>query len=342
MNKKIRLLFSFLFLCHGAMWAKPIFQISPFMFLSFGKMGEYLYKSGDGPVCSYLEWEEKPLWGGGLEGKIKFDNFSMAISGSAGIPSSCGKMFDSDYFYTGKNQAGTKFIYSIHKADAVSYVDCSFSVMYDFPIGGRLKLSPVLKPEYTFASIKAHDGYGWYGNLSSGKVAWDSAEAVFHPKLYGIDFLRHEFNFWCGGMAEIKLSEKILLGINLFFAIWTYDYSVDEHHGVENPFVMKEYLSAYFSRINCGVKLDYKITEKISINLAADFLYGPERRGETYVNFLNSQDGFYESSQNTGSDVLQFAINSPSLFGGDFFCTFKFFSKSSRLFCMFYYKNDYI
>lgn len=302
--KKISFIFIFFFALLFSCYSDIKLSIEPVFSTTFGKYGEYVYSTSDKSILSYLEWQQLPLCKMGINSSLTLNNLSLFTSFSYGLPSKCGKMYDSDW-----NEYGLKTTYSISNNYAKRNYDFSFGLTYKINLK-YLTIIPEINYKYFYDFFQSNDGEGWYGRdiySKTGKtVSWDSPDARHYRKLSRIELKRECKYFFVGMNFAGTLFSKLDIEIGTFIAPYSYIYNSDFHlddNGTNREFYLTSEQECNFSRFLEKVYMDYKINNFVSISLSGDFIFGDIVKG-----ILKG----YE--QNAGTDVYQLIIKSGIIF----------------------------
>ena len=279
------------------------FFIAPYTGVMFGKLGEYLYDSSDSYICSYLEWEEKPLCFIGLDAGLEHNNFQFDVAFDYTLPLACGKMYDSDW-----NEDGIKHTYSIFESNKNTLgLNTIINTQYSFPVTENFNITPALQLQYNYYSFEARNGIGYYGSeaYTGQPDVWWNDESAKKYRVSGIDYLRHTFFTWIGCNFDYNFG-KHSIGLGLFVAPFTYTSAIDYHTDEKNlgrdfstQFIDFGLFKSYF------FQLDYfcKINEKLGFIINSKLISNNIIIGKTYSNNINYS--WREINQPNGSDLIQ-------------------------------------
>ena len=278
-----------------------------------GTYGEYIYTSVSiSEPLSYLEWNLNPLWTLGLNFHGKYKNFGFNLNTSFGLPSQCGTMYDSDWDIF----KDLKVMYSINEVYSSLNFDGFLDVFYDFDFSSFFSISPFCSLYYSYSSLSAKNGYGWYGtdiySLNHNEVSWDDPNARFFSKgkLFGIDFLRHSFFTFFGLMLRIEY-DRLCLSSGFMISPFSYFYTDDHHLNRKNGYHFIEIQKAFWADYRLDFEILVRLTKKINLLNHIQFLFGKNVFGDFSVINVYSNDGeLYITDQKSSSflNLLSFNI----------------------------------
>lgn len=300
MNKKsFVLIFFFIFSEIDFLFSKELdFKLIPYTGFECGVFDEAYYYDDfseySDKMCSLLEWKQNYSFILGLEVDIDFKNFNFFTDVSTKLPLKCGKMYDSDYW-----ENGLKFNYSINELYLNNFFCFNTGFSYSFDISS-FSIAPVLQGSYSYISLSAKNGYGWYGgsgHSSDGQVhSWNSPFAHYYPDgkyhLAGVDYENQTFYFMLGLDFSKVFFKKWCLGFGLYVAPFTYIYVKDHHLGKSNNFYSEDYIYNYFENYKFLIRNNIFFTRHISLVTLLEGNLQLLVKGENYENGkLNSQKG---------------------------------------------------
>lgn len=259
-------------------WSLPVFSselsfyLTPFFGLEQSMTEEAYYyvrksSSDSYKLKSLLEWEQKPVFLTGLEGGVLWNNTSFILKADYKFPLRCGVMRDSDY-----TEDGMKFNYSINKATLTVGTDLSGSVSHIFDFS-FFKIEPELSANWSYLSIKARDGHGWYGEAgfsSDGKThAWNDPEAHYFPDekyhLSGVDYTNHTIALFTGVNISKTINKTWENSLGFYIAPFTYIYAKDAHVGKITYFTSEDMIFTYWNNFRISYKTGFLVNERFSI-----------------------------------------------------------------------------
>lgn len=283
------------------------FELSPRLSTNFGNFGEYLFLSNKTDLCSYLEWQLKPLFTYGLETTFNINNFSIALTTDFSFFQECGAMNDSDWnienikttFSTGTNK--TNFSFN-------SNLFCSYNFFtinnFSFAVKGGIN--------YSYYSFERLNAQGWYGTKERTglpeDVWWDNPNAKHYSKLSGIEYYTHNFNIQTGIFAIWNCNPKLNFALTFLVAPFSYNYNTDLHKNAntgENYYTV-DIENSFFNRFIFEGTINYSIDDKLSISSINTFTFEPIKKGKTYVSTIDGEDIFMPINQPSGKDFYLF------------------------------------
>ena len=283
------------------------FFIAPYTGVMFGKLGEYLYDSSDSYICSYLEWEEKPLCFIGLDAGLEHNNFQFDVAFDYTLPLACGKMYDSDW-----NEDGIKHTYSIFESNKNTLgLNTIINTQYSFPVTENFNITPALQLQYNYYSFEARNGIGYYGSeaYTGQPDVWWNDERAKKYRVSGIDYLRHTFFTWIGSNFDYNFG-KHSIGLGLFVAPFTYTSAIDYHTDEKNlgrDYSLQEIQYSYFDRFKIIFNYEYNFNQKITLFINSDFLYGFKSKGHINTTYFTGR--WHRIGQKSGCDFNNLILN---------------------------------
>ena len=284
------------------------FFIAPYTGVMFGKLGGYLYDSSDSYICSYLEWEEKPLCFIGLDAGLEHNNFQFDVAFDYTLPLACGKMYDSDW-----NEDGIKHTYSINNNKNLLGINTYLDFSYKFKITPKFSISPVFDINYKYYSFLANNGHGWYGGANftgyDDDIPWDNSNpsAKYYKKLSRVSYYRHTVNFYTGLDFNFIPVLNHVISIGLFTNIYSYtsayDYHYDDSYSGYDYF-MQPIQNSFFNNIKVNISYEYLIKRNLSLLFDIEYEQGFMTKGFFMTNSLYKV--CYKSEQPSGSDFFDF------------------------------------
>lgn len=282
--KHFLLFIFFLLFITPLLQAKPLtFYIQPQLEFAFTKNDEYILSPSGKRLVSYLEWGAEPLFLAGLEMGVSLKGFSLWFYGDMALPLSCGKMYDSDW-----NYSGTKTTYSIHQNNAILNYQLSSGFSYSFSTDS-FKFGPGLSFLYNYDSFNAQNGYGWYGGEDYSKNgldnSWDSEFARKAKKLYPIDLKRTNLYYFLDLAVAFYPRNSFNLGLVFSLAIYNRTFTYDYHYGrpgTLNDFSMKEIQECFFQRFKTALNLNWQFHQNFCLAINVNWLYGDLIKGLLY------------------------------------------------------------
>ncbi|MBQ6780321.1 MAG: omptin family outer membrane protease [Treponema sp.] len=268
-------------------------SVEPRVGMTWGHLGEYWYQeksTGGYKKNSYLEWKEEPLWtyGVGIDGG--YHRFNMRLYFDAGIPSECGKMYDSDWK---SNDQSLKTTLSEHDLTTTENIQTGISLGFDFLPKSMIQIAPVANVEYSFKNFKAENGSGWHGERgysSTGTdVAWNDPAAKYYRRVCDIEYYRHSLYIFAGFRILLRPTERLNIAIAAFVSPYTYAYARDIHYSYDNEtktqFKGAYYVyiqNSYFDRFKGYISVCYALNSTVELGLTVSGLVGDVVKSDLY------------------------------------------------------------
>ncbi len=285
--KKIILSVFFLLYSDFLLFSKQNFSLetNPFFALKCSELTKSIYLNSKDTKISELLWEQKPAYMFGLQSKFYVEQFSIEAQFSFSLPISCGSMYDSDW-----NLAGLKKTYSIHQCEILQDFDSNLFVSYSIPIIRKFSftIAPSVGIKYLYASLNAHDGYGWYGGAEVSKpnrnydVSWDSPLARKAKKIRDIDYYRHNLFVFVGSDFSFKPVNRLLFLAGFYFSPYAYSYSMDTHHRSGESSHYLDIQHGFFSKFMTRSGVNFFITKNIAVSANFSSVFGFTDFGKLY------------------------------------------------------------
>ncbi len=284
---------------------KVSLEFNPFGGISNGHVGEYLYY--DNVKRSHLNWEINPQYILGADTHLTYKSFGINFKAAFALPLKCGNMQDSDWMDT----SGIKNDYSISENETKSTMDFTLQFDYTVKLSHLLKIKPLTQIEYARYGFKADNGYGWYGDsdhsATGTNVSYTSNNATFYDSgsLCGIDYERYCLYVFTGFQSEYIVSDKIFLSALFAISPYSYSESYDTHWSNMEKTRGSYYLdivSSHFKMYKGAVKIGYKLSERLNLNLNCESIIGPIVKGKTYEKL--SDNSYHQLNNYLGGTSL--------------------------------------
>ncbi|MCR5187621.1 MAG: hypothetical protein K6C97_01705 [Treponema sp.] len=310
MVKKTFSIILLLFLGLSAAWSHSLeskfkFTLEPTLSLSYENQGEYLLFDNKEPA-SYLEWNIFPIVRSGVKSAISFYNFTLSFEGLYAIPSSSGRMYDSDW-----NSSGVKVIYSENQTKLLSDFQASLKLSYDISLG-RFNIHPALNLIYSQNSFLAHDGHGWYGisqySQNGQEVAWNDENATYYPHIGGYStYSLYQLFTFMGCDCYLSLNHRMKIGLGAYISPYTLIYSADYHYKSSGAISKYGFFlqNAWFNRFRVQTSFSFLIKKDLEFQLSASSILGFKTYGEYlfYDDPYTSGDFFITDSGPSASHI---------------------------------------
>lgn len=275
-------------------------SVEPLFGMKWGQMNEYVFSKKSKfsyDKLSELNWEIKPEWYYGLNIQGGWKRFFVETGVKFGVPKHTGLMIDSDWqniFYSSANGGNTvKTNYS--ESDNYLDYDVSFEIKggYEFKIFEIFTLKPAIAFEYQNIKFTGKNGTGWYGyTVGANDVynygPWYNCEDTNHQKI--LDFSGEEvivYNrvadyLWLGSDFSFlaPYSNTLIFNTGFFFAPYVYAVSFDYH--LIREFDYADLTTGFFGAFKWNLGAEYKINDRHSIILNANYFFMRVLRGDDY------------------------------------------------------------
>ena len=296
------------------------FSVSPNFGLSFGSLGEYLYSQYEtNLLVSDLQWNFSPLLKFGIKAQYNYKLFFVEGSFSYFLPTTCGKMYDSDY----NKDFKTNLCFFDNKS--VFAIDTSLKASFKIPLK-KIFLTPSIIGIYSANSFVGFNGYGYFGDkeINGGwtetDVPWDNPNARKAASVSNIEYTRDELFLFIGTEIEYKI-KRFTICFGIFVSPITYTNVLDFHTDqTGNTPGYKAYSTqyAYFSKYMATMFFEYNLNTKSSIYINATGIVSLITKGILVTNYgrqgtsagiFNEQNKYYLSRQKSGSDIKKITID---------------------------------
>ena len=286
-------------------------SVEPRIGMTYGALGEFLYmKLSDGTwkKNSYLEWEEKPLWTGGIQISGRYKNLRLQTTADAAIPLRSGSMMDSDWKL--QAQPDVKTNYSIHENTTSAYIQALLSLAYDFSPLEWLVISPIAEGAYAYRCFEARNGEGWYGDT----VPWDDPSARHYPGTYdgkryilgAIDYRIHTVQIFTGLEFTFIVTPKLQTSFAISVSPYSYVFTEDRHYTDKARTAGRYYVYKghfHFTRYKGCFSVRYRLNRFVTLGLTASGLVTDNEK-LTYYDEDASSGKIYKNSDYQGGFTL--------------------------------------
>lgn len=298
-------------------------SVEPVYSLKNGTLFEYVYAhdeiSNSDVKMSELDWPLTNIScsGGSIGAGWKFIQLDAEFTGA--VSKRTGTMEDFDwldcyesnnkYYYKNSALCTNK---SISETTLNSNNNFNIKLSFDINPVWSLHVIPSVGYEYNYYSFSARNGYGWYGDKTSPKVAYTDPNALYFPKgeLYGIDYEREKSNVYTGAEVKYILNDKFQFSICGNLSIYTNVQSIDfHHHNAEGTYgdYYLDIMEGYFKQFSIGAAFEANIWKGLSA--AIDFGY-TNLSQLTGITYKSNEKKFYKHNlANTTSRCAEEIFN---------------------------------
>lgn len=305
------LLFSVCFSLFAAKAGDFSLEVEPLFGFKSGQIDEFVFlKSSDyeDDKLSELNWEINHEYYAGIKLNGGFKDFFAETSFCAGIPSKVGGMNDSDWLNV-RIAGAEDYQYKTNYSESDNYLKYDFS--YDLKLGYifhlpavkslKTSIKPFLGFQYKNIKFDGKNGTAWYGADKGGYYAkWNDTEnqsvSLFSGKV--ISYERQSSIFWLGADSEFDFLEDFSFFAGFKVSPYLYSESIDEHHLKDSGYL--DVTPGFFAAFDFSLGAEYKITERQSLCLSAEYFYMRTLRGDDYTK-TSAQKNF--SVNNKSSEV---------------------------------------
>lgn len=266
-------------------------SVMPYTGILNTSIKEVLYYDGNfgsdkNEKCSELVWEIKNEFLAGIDFSADYRHFNFFADGNFLFPGEWGKMYDSDW-----NTQNVKVSYSINEIHILNGARFKTGMGYYFVPKKNAAVKPVVFFDYAYYSLKACNGYGWYGNSSwttDGKEhAWYDEEAHFFPdgkyKLASVFYTSHGISLFTGCDFLFNVSEKVNALFGMYIAPVSFLYAKDFHSG-NNSNTWEDYVLNICRNFGFEAKAEYNFTKHLTGVFSAKGNIFLLTKGDDYLN----------------------------------------------------------
>lgn len=296
------------------------FSVSPNFGLSFGSLGEYLYSQYEtNLLVSDLQWNFSPLLKFSIKAQYNYKLFFVEGSFSYFFPTTCGKMYDSDY----NKDFKTNLCFFDNKS--VFAIDTSLKASFKIPLK-KIFLTPSIIGIYSANSFVGFNGYGYFGDkeINGGwtetDVPWDNPNARKAASVSNIEYTRDELFLFLGTEIEYKI-KRFTFCVGIFVSPIAYTNVIDFHTDqTGNTPGYKAYSTqyAFFSKYMATLNFNFNLNTNVSIFINGSGIFSLITKGILVTNYgrqgtsagiFNEQNKYYLSKQQSGSDIKKITID---------------------------------
>ena len=272
---------------------KPFFtlSVSPVFEIKNGNMGEWVFteKSNyDTKLLSYLDWGITSSFSAGIKSGITIKDFFLNLKFTAGFPSNCGTLTDSDWLnveITTSPQLNYKTSFSEHE-NHQNYDFCfNAEAGWSFNIISSFKISPSFSLNYAKTQFSGVNGQYFYGKY----IEVDSEKGYYYPYnsenesyvstgTYSetvINYMREAVSVFIGTDFSYTFNGKytgykpLFLSLGFKIAPFSYTFNLDNHFKKSIDYV--DICQGYFREFNISSKAGYFFTGCFALNFDFDF-----------------------------------------------------------------------
>ena len=274
--------------------------VEPVYSLQNGTLYEYVIAydnvSKQNVTMSELDWSISNISYLGGRVKTGWNFISLTAEYSKGFSKASGTMEDYDwlnyntkmapYSYIDPSICTTKSISEnqMNKAD-----NFEISLKLDINPFFDLLISPFIGFNYSSIDFSGRNGYGWYGQVpfsTDGKAcSYDSPEAKFFDKLFGIDYYRQTYEVFLGFSLGYILFDRVSFGGTIGLSPYVNVQSLDFHHSDEegkNGNYYHDVMTGYFNKFRFGAYVECMIIKGLSADVSFDYSLQNFTPGVTY------------------------------------------------------------
>ena len=264
----------------SVIYANDIY-IEPVISYSNSLYSDFLYTEY-GKLNSRLDYASSYQFKTGAFFGFDSDFFKINVSGIFFLPQKCGTFYDSDW----KIQ-NLKTSFSIHDLYNNWGLNFRFDSELKVPIREHFKLNSCFSFFYNFSSLSAKEGIAYKGTTYwtglDHDVSWDSEYAV-QKRVYGIDYRNHILSILLGTDFSFDIKNNSF-GLKAFVSPFSFFFAIDHHLGKEGGSYYQMIQKGFFSLYEFNAYYSYKISDKIALDFACDFLFTRNIPGDFYFGY---------------------------------------------------------
>lgn len=275
-------------------------NFEPYFSTRFGVQDEFVYTEnslGETKILSELNWEQKPIFFGGIKAQIGFCGFNLAFKYQEALPLKCGTVFDSDWVNVITD--GAKFLvaekwtldstvssyktnYSESECKVERYYNWILELNYTKEFQNQIGIKLFAQFDYSYSSFWANGGTYWYGAYNSSENYYEDYTTVenasyFSGKVLALE--RINYITWAGFSLSARFSH---FSFCTDFAVCPFIHtdSLDSHFFTGTYFLDK--MDSFFSGVKFGFLGKFYFDSKNFISLAIENTTINSLYGKTY------------------------------------------------------------
>ncbi|MBR0098887.1 MAG: omptin family outer membrane protease [Treponema sp.] len=286
-------------------------SVEPLFGMKWGQVNEYVFSKKSKfsyDKLSELNWEIKPEWYCGLNVQGGWNQFFIETGVKFGIPRKTGLMIDSDWQNIEKTVAGGGNTVKTNYSESDNYLDHDISLGvkggYKFYVNENITINPSIAYEYQTIKFTANGGTGWYGKSKPGGGLYPYDD-ITHQNVYNfsgkdvISYKREVSYLWLGSDFSFlaPYSNTLIFNTGFFFAPYVYAVSFDYHLIKEIDYA--DLTTGFFGAFKWNLGAEYKINDRHSILLNANYFFMRVLRGDDYEK-KSSESNYKKSNEADG------------------------------------------
>lgn len=296
-------------------------NFEPYVTARLGVQDEFVYTEnslGETKILSELNWEQKPIFFGGIKTQIGFCGFNLAFKYQEALPLKCGTVFDSDWvnvitdgaqflvaekWTLDSTVSSYKTNYSESECKLERYYNWILELNYTKEFQNQIGIKLFAQFDYSYSSFWANGGTYWYGAYNSSENYYEDYTTVenasyFSGKVLALE--RINYITWAGFSLSARFSH---FSFCTDFAVCPFIHtdSLDSHflRSSTGTYFLDE-MNSFFSGVKFGFlgKFYFNLQNFISLELENTFinsLYG------TTYSAQSRSDKFTLISGNSGA-----------------------------------------
>ncbi len=294
-------------------------NLEPYFTTRFGVQDEFVYTEnslGETKILSELNWEQKPIFFGGIKAETGFCGFNVSFKYQEALPLKCGTVFDSDWLNVTTNAtkllvaekwtldstvASYKTNYSESECKLERYYNWILELNYAKEFQNQIGIKLFAQFDYSYSSFVANGGSYWYGAYNSSENYYEPYTSVenastFSGKVLALE--RINYITWAGFSLSAKFSR---FSFCTDFAICPFIHtdSLDNHPKGEIKYFLDR-MNAFFSGVKFGFLGSFYFNSQNFISLELENTFINSLFGETYSAQSRSEE-FSLISGNSGA-----------------------------------------
>jgi len=263
------------------------YRIQPLFSVQKRNLNEYVFaedNTGTYRKLSCLEWNNGMSFSIGAKLEVSWHGFFVSVHDIEALRGRHGAMYDSDWLELDE----VKNSYSVSDNSLRSSFTLGVETGYEFP-SGYFSFTPFTAFDYDYLSMKASDGYGWYGGTAYSRttenVPYDSKDAKYfrQGELRSIDYAVLMYTLWTGLDISFRPFSSIELGIRGAVSPYLFIDAYDCHEG---GYRYHDQIQGFFSAYRYSVSAAYHFCRNWSVKMEYSWgicrtVYGTDSCSET-------------------------------------------------------------
>lgn len=288
-------------------------NLKPYFTARLGVQDEFVYTEnslGETKILSELNWEQKPIFFGGIKVQTGFCGFNFAFKYQEALPLKCGTVFDSDWQNVALSNLPSdseiltyKTNYSESECKLERYYNWILELNYTKEFKNQIGIKLFAQFDYSYSSFVANGGTYWYGAYNSSENYYENYTTVenasyFSGKVLALE--RINYITWAGFSLSARFSH---FSFCTDFALCPFIHtdSLDSHflRSSTGTYFLDE-MDSFFSGVKFGFLGKFYFNSQNFISLELENTFINSLYGATY-SAQSRTDKFTLISGNSGA-----------------------------------------